>query len=552
MIGIGRAGRRVNRLDHRGEDLHTAVELPQVGLHRAADIVGQGTALFAQQAIEGAGSEVMHQHPAGGAADQCRHIGAVIGGRQGRLVAQADTVDKPHVHVDDLEALLVAAAAGDHLGFFVHMAGIPQAVGAGRRQAFGRFELGWGGSVDAGRQFMDHAVFHRQHAAQRPGQADVQSGAEDFHGLAETLVDAAALERHFADPAQQPTHREDHRQHRGKRPAHIAEGPDLAQVDAEAVVQFMLQCHQRLRRPTQQAGDKAGGDQPWLEAFTTGAEQRQQRPQQQLRRHQGRQQADQRGQARRPQGFRPREQQAQGTEHQHRDRDPDHLGQGLRLRPFGNVGLGELTLQHQQGEPQRQAQRRRDGSAQSQARPDQRQVPALLDTQQRQQRPAGQPQRVGADLRQGIAPGTVEALDQALVDSHRLKRWRHQLIARDRDGSPRLLAPTRHAGGRLQRRDHHQQRGGVIAQQGRPDRSWRKEPDKEPQHQAAEREHGQADAQVSQPAGVEARPLEARQTFQIGPRRFKIHSHVHSRPDATTEVIHRQNHRHTGTHIEPP
>jgi hypothetical protein len=58
------------------------------------------------------------------------------------LIGQADAVDEAHVHVDDLEALLVATAAGDHLGFVVHVAGVPQAVGDQRRRAFGGGQLG--------------------------------------------------------------------------------------------------------------------------------------------------------------------------------------------------------------------------------------------------------------------------------------------------------------------------------------------------------------------------------------------------------------------------
>lgn len=46
VIGIGRASRRMNRLDHRGEDFHAAVELAQIGLYRPADIICQAGTVF--------------------------------------------------------------------------------------------------------------------------------------------------------------------------------------------------------------------------------------------------------------------------------------------------------------------------------------------------------------------------------------------------------------------------------------------------------------------------------------------------------------------------
>ncbi|MNG26679.1 hypothetical protein D3C84_1116980 [compost metagenome] len=80
----------MNRLYYRGENFHTAVEFLKVSLHRPADLISEPYPVFAEQPIKGSRGEVMHQNPAGGAANQCRYIGTVIGGRQCRLIGQAD------------------------------------------------------------------------------------------------------------------------------------------------------------------------------------------------------------------------------------------------------------------------------------------------------------------------------------------------------------------------------------------------------------------------------------------------------------------------------
>ena len=52
VIGIGCPRRRVNGFHYRGKNFDTAVQSIKIGLYRAADIIGQCTALLAQHAIE--------------------------------------------------------------------------------------------------------------------------------------------------------------------------------------------------------------------------------------------------------------------------------------------------------------------------------------------------------------------------------------------------------------------------------------------------------------------------------------------------------------------
>ena len=130
-----------------------------------ANLFGEPYPVLAEQTVEGARREVVNQNPAGGAADQSGYIGTVVGRSQRRLIAQADAVDETHVHVDDLEALFVGSAAGDDLGFIIHMARIPQAIGDRRRRTFGEFgDDGWCCFANTGRQLVDHAVFNVQHS----------------------------------------------------------------------------------------------------------------------------------------------------------------------------------------------------------------------------------------------------------------------------------------------------------------------------------------------------------------------------------------------------
>ena len=242
----------------------------------------------------------MHQYAAGGAAHQRRHVGAAVGRRQRCRVVESDAVDDAHVHVDDLEALPAVGQAGDDLRFLADVGGVPQAVGAIRGRTFGGRER-LGSAVaggDAGGQLVDHPVLHRQHPPQRPGQPQVQAGAEHRDRLAEALVDAPCIHADLAYAAEQPAAQRHHRQHRQERPPHETEGPDLAQVDAEALVQLMLQTLQGTRRPAQQVGQQAGGDQARFEAGTLRREHRQDRPAQQLQRQRRRQQAEQYRQAR--------------------------------------------------------------------------------------------------------------------------------------------------------------------------------------------------------------------------------------------------------------
>jgi hypothetical protein len=97
------------------------------------------------------------------------------------------------------------------------------------------------GIADAGCQFVHHAVLDAQYTAQWPRQTGVQARAKHLYRFAEALVDTAPLQRDFVDPGQQPADGGDQRQHRQKSAAHVAERPDLAQIDAETVVQFVLQ-----------------------------------------------------------------------------------------------------------------------------------------------------------------------------------------------------------------------------------------------------------------------------------------------------------------------
>jgi len=84
----------------------------------------------------------------------------------------------------------------------------------------------------------------------------MQAGAEDLHRFAEAFIDPTALQGHFMHTGQRPTDHQHHQQHRKKCAAHVGKGPDLTQVNAEAVVQLVLQRQQRLWRPAQQTRDK--------------------------------------------------------------------------------------------------------------------------------------------------------------------------------------------------------------------------------------------------------------------------------------------------------
>ena len=231
----------MNRFDDCGKDLHTTVQSVQIALHRATDFLGQPCPVVAEQTVEGARGKIVNQDAAGGAANQRRYIGAVISRGECRLVVQTDAINEAHVHVDDLQALLRAAAAGDDLGFVIDVAGVPQTVGGQRRRAFSGFGLHGDWLVaDTGCQFMDHAVFNGDHTPQWPRQPAMQTRAENLYRFTEALVDAATLQGNFMYAGQQPTAKGDHRQHWQQGPAHVTEGPDLAQIDAETVVHFML------------------------------------------------------------------------------------------------------------------------------------------------------------------------------------------------------------------------------------------------------------------------------------------------------------------------
>ncbi len=99
----------------------------------------------------------------------------------------------------------------------------------------------------------------------------MQTRLEDFNRFAKPLVNATTLHGDFMDTAQQPAQTDDDRHHWQKGAAHVGKRPDLPQVDAEAVVQFVLQRQQRTRRPAQQAGNEAAGDQARFKAFVARA-----------------------------------------------------------------------------------------------------------------------------------------------------------------------------------------------------------------------------------------------------------------------------------------
>ncbi|MNL10579.1 hypothetical protein D3C87_1313820 [compost metagenome] len=246
----------------------------QVRLNCAADLFGQPYPVLAKQSVEGARGEVVNQDSAGGAANQHRHIGTVIGRGQRRLIAQTDAIDEAHVHVDDLKALLVGSAAGDHLGFVVHMAGVPQAIGNRRGRAFSGVGLNGGcGFANTGGQLVNHAILDAQHPAQWPRQTHVQAWTEHLHWLAESFVDATPLQGNFVNTGQRPANQRHHRQHRQERPTHVSEGPDLPQIDAEAVMQFVLQRQQWLWWPAQHVSDKTARQQLRLKAVAARTEQ---------------------------------------------------------------------------------------------------------------------------------------------------------------------------------------------------------------------------------------------------------------------------------------
>ncbi|MNP43447.1 hypothetical protein D3C76_1372650 [compost metagenome] len=101
----------------------------------------------------------------------------------------------------------------------------------------------------------------------------MQSWAEHLNRLAESLVDATPMQGNFVNASQRPANERNHSQHRQERPTHISESPDLPQIDAEAVMQFVLQRQQWLRWPAQHVSDKTARQQLRLKAVAARAEQ---------------------------------------------------------------------------------------------------------------------------------------------------------------------------------------------------------------------------------------------------------------------------------------
>lgn len=481
----------------------------------------------------------MHQYAAGGAAHQCRHVGAAVGRRQRRRVVESDTVDDAHVHVDDLEALPAVGQAGDDLRFLADVGGVPQAVGAIRGRTFGGRER-LGSAVaggDAGGQLVDHPVLHRQHPPQRPGQPQVQAGAEHRDRLAEALVDAPCIHADLAYAAEQPAGQRHHRQHRQERPPHETEGPDLAQVDAEALVQLMLQTLQGTRRPAQQVGQQAGGDQARFEAGTLRREHRQDRPAQQLQRQRRRQQAEQYRQTRGPGVSLASQEQTEGGQHQSTDQRPRQLPEGRGFRPLRRPLAGEATFQHQHREGQQQADT--DGEVGGLPGTGRRQVetPAGGYQAQRQRRARRQPQRSVPELGQAVGDGLAQALQQPFIGAvgggvgfvplpAQPGRPRAGLCAEDH------ATPGRDPIGRVQTGEQYQPGRAEVVQQRRPERVGGEQADEEPQHGAG---GGQCDAGCCpspQLAQLPGRLLETRQRFGGDALGVQVDSHLHSRKNS--------------------
>ncbi|KPX66951.1 Uncharacterized protein ALO39_05542 [Pseudomonas syringae pv. lapsa] len=528
MIGVGSTGGRVDGFNHRGEQFDAAVQTLQVGLHGLADVIGQAAALFAEQFIQRARSKIMHQHPAGRAANQGRNVSAVIGRRHGCGICQANAIDESHVHVDDLKALLVAGTAGNDLGLFVDMAGIPQTVGAARWRAFGRVQrlLEGVGGRNAGRQLMNHAVFNRQHAPERPGHTHMQTGTEYIDRLAEALINAPPLHGDFMHAAQHPAQRCDHRQHWQKGATHVGKGPDLAQIDAETVVQFVLQGEQRARRPAQQVSDETGGQQARFATWVARAEHRQHSAQQELQRHAKRQQADQHRQPRRPDTLCTGEEQAQRANQQDDERHAHQLRQRSGLRRL-TVGLAaQLSLYDQQPERQQQHNAAGQATGGGEVGTGQRQVPEGANDDQRQHRPTGKPQGRAAHVPDQRFAGVTQPFKQALVPTA-LVASREVFVERICiRQTQRASPPQRDMPRRLQARCEQKQRRRGVAQHRHPQRARGKQIDGQRQQQPERSCPTGHIHQSSQTPNLLHRHLKTRQAFkafvliQINPHHY--------------------------------
>ena len=177
----------------------------------------------------------------------------------------------------------------------------------------------------------------------------------------------------------------------------------------------MLQTLQGTRRPAQQVGQQAGGDQARFEAGTLRREHRQDRPAQQLQRQRRRQQAEQYRQARGPGVSLASQEQTEGGQHQGTDQRPRQLPEDRGFRPLHRPLAGEATFQHQHREGQQQADT--DGEVGRLPGTGRRQVetPAGGYQAQRQRRARRQPQRSVPELGQAVGDGLAQALQQPFI-----------------------------------------------------------------------------------------------------------------------------------------
>jgi hypothetical protein len=78
----------------------------------------------------------------------------------------------------------------------------------------------------------------------------------------------------------------------------------------------------------------------------------------------------------------------------------------------------------------------------------------------------------------------------------------------------------------LQAGDQHQQTGALIDQQRRPERLWRKQPDKKRQQPTSRRQSAQTDCELTQSSPLKNRLLETRQPGYLRPIDIEIDLHT--------------------------
>ena len=178
---------------------------------------------------------------------------------------------------------------------------------------------------------------------------------------------------------------------------------------------------------------------------------------------------------------------------------------------MGGSFLGQAAFEYQQAKRQGQCERCANTCRLPDGGSGQAQVPELQDADQRQQRPAAQPQHRCANLRQ---QAVAEPVDQALMPGCGLDGLFDRFAARH---FQRLGTPIGHPPGRLQAGHQQQQGRRAVDQYHRPDRHGCKQRYEQRQYPTTEGQGCQADTGLAQSTGVEQPLLKTREAFNRSP-----------------------------------